>query len=29
MSGVAGIGHILLGVGFVLIFLKLKKAAIN
>ncbi|MEA4876081.1 MAG: DUF2871 domain-containing protein [Anaerorhabdus sp.] len=29
ISGVAGIGHILLGVGFVLIFLKLKKAAIN
>lgn len=26
ISGVAGIGHILLGVGFVLIFLKLKKA---
>lgn len=27
ISGVAGIGHIILGVGIVLIFLKLKKAA--
>ncbi|SJZ44775.1 DUF2871 domain-containing protein [Anaerorhabdus furcosa] len=27
ISGIAGIGHIILGVGIVLIFLKLKKAA--
>lgn len=29
ISGVAGIGHILLGVGLVMIFLKLKKAVVK